>query len=545
MKKLFILIILPILFNCQISDDAEENIIEEKSDAKELTLFTLKEPKVIGKIKGGAITLVVPDETDITQLIPLFEFNGDRVEVNNIVQDSGVTINDFTKINIYTVIAEDDSRKEYKIDIRFINSLEEVNYPSSSYILKQGEKIAPIKPDLSVNHIVTYSIKPDLPEGLNLNSDSGEISGIPKEYCYDATEYTITTKSYLDEVNTKITIHKIIPIPPKITLSEYTPILKRYEVYTIQILNSGGPIEDLKVSNNEWYEIDQEKRQLILKPNRNKPSFHYRNPFDDLAGIKITASNSGGESSKYLTYTLEKEKKVSTKPYLNVEEIFNEMYELDREEIITETLLDVTNMEYRLPTFEWRSSSFFNYSFDGEVRREIPRKEWLHEFPYVFRQTENEVFVRRKSSSEEVEYAVDIYKSDSDGLEKILFIEKIDSSSNLPDFFQFRHLHYKGSSKINSLRDEFYISIPESENFTFSKKYNDIDFIESRPVVVTKGIQRLSEIKLEEDGYRGNAIWPSSVSTDYINTLSWLILTLEKNSEPEDYYIRNIEPFYD
>lgn len=545
MIKLFILATILILLNCKISNDEEDIKIEEISDVKELSVFSLKAPKVNGNIKGDIITLVVPNDTDITDLIPIFEFDGARVEVNKIEQESGVSINDFTKFNIYTVIADDGSQKEYKIDIKFKNSLQGFKYSKSIFYFNQGQEIETIEPELSTKHVLTFSIKPELPKGLVFDKGSGVISGIPSGYCYDSIDYIITAKGYLDTVEAEITIREIIPIPPKITLSESMLTLKRNEVHTVQILNTGGPIEEITVEDSDWYEIDDEKLQLILRPNRRYPSFNYITPYSDLSGIKVTVSNSGGESSKYFCYTLEREKKVCTEPYLNVEEIFNEMYELDGDESIVETLYDVTNMEYRFPTLEWRYKAYLNYSFDGEVTRNIKRKTWLQNFPYFFRQTDNKVYVRRKSSNDEVEYIVDKYKSySSRSTQRKLYIVRNDDSFDFPAFFQFRLQHYGGEKKINSLNDSFYISIPGNDNFTFRKKYNDIDFIESRPVVVTKGIQRLSEIKLEEEGYRGCGIWPASVSTGYVRTLYRLVKFYESSCEPEKYYYNHIEPLF-
>jgi hypothetical protein len=87
------------------------------SNAKDITSFTIN--TVIGTISGTNITLTLPYGTNPTSLVAFFTLNGDilktTVEVNDTIQESGITPNNFTNSVIYKVTAEDGSAQEYTV----------------------------------------------------------------------------------------------------------------------------------------------------------------------------------------------------------------------------------------------------------------------------------------------------------------------------------------------------------------------------------------------------------------------------------------------
>jgi hypothetical protein len=88
------------------------------SSAKEITAFNFDglDPAVEGIFDGVNISLLVPNGTDITALVATFA-NSDlsTVKIDDDVQESGVTANDFTEQIIYTVHAEDLSTADYTV----------------------------------------------------------------------------------------------------------------------------------------------------------------------------------------------------------------------------------------------------------------------------------------------------------------------------------------------------------------------------------------------------------------------------------------------
>jgi len=66
-----------------------------------------------------------------------------------------------------------------------------IDIPESSYVLAINEAITPIQPTEVPDGNTVFSITPELPTGLSLNTSTGEISGTPT-VAQDATEYTLT-----------------------------------------------------------------------------------------------------------------------------------------------------------------------------------------------------------------------------------------------------------------------------------------------------------------------------------------------------------------
>ena len=89
-----------------------------KSTACDLTSFSLTTPSVTGKITGTTISLTVPVETNVQNLIANFSSSPySTVKLNGIVQQSGITANNFTDTLKYEVVAEDGSSKIYFVKV--------------------------------------------------------------------------------------------------------------------------------------------------------------------------------------------------------------------------------------------------------------------------------------------------------------------------------------------------------------------------------------------------------------------------------------------
>lgn len=104
--------VLPILIECQ------NQVSPSLSDEKDIKAFIFTDPPVSGQINDSMITAVVPYETDVSGLVATFVTTGNcSVTVNDIVQISGITINDFSNPIIYTVTAEDGTTQEYTVNV--------------------------------------------------------------------------------------------------------------------------------------------------------------------------------------------------------------------------------------------------------------------------------------------------------------------------------------------------------------------------------------------------------------------------------------------
>ncbi len=95
-------------------DDAEKN------SNKSIIAFSFEIYNSVGTIDENAktISIEVPSwNSDVTALATTFTTTGVSVKIDNTVQKSGTTINNFTSTKTYTVTAEDDSTQNYVVTV--------------------------------------------------------------------------------------------------------------------------------------------------------------------------------------------------------------------------------------------------------------------------------------------------------------------------------------------------------------------------------------------------------------------------------------------
>ena len=86
-------------------------------DAKAILAFRFLSPSVSGFILGNQISIYVPSGTNLTSLIAEIFTNGDSVNINGIVQQTGITANDFRIPKTYTVVAADGSIQDFQVSV--------------------------------------------------------------------------------------------------------------------------------------------------------------------------------------------------------------------------------------------------------------------------------------------------------------------------------------------------------------------------------------------------------------------------------------------
>ncbi len=88
------------------------------SSEKEITdfRFNVINPAAIGMINGDEITIELPNNINVANLVATFAHSAkSNVSVGDTAQQNGVSINDFTSPVIYTVTAEDGSTKNFTV----------------------------------------------------------------------------------------------------------------------------------------------------------------------------------------------------------------------------------------------------------------------------------------------------------------------------------------------------------------------------------------------------------------------------------------------
>ncbi len=93
------------------SEKAITNFVFTSEDNPELSA------DVSGSIYGTEISISVPFGTDVTTLVASFTTTGNSVSISGTEQISGTTANDFTSPVIYSVQAEDDSIRDFRVTV--------------------------------------------------------------------------------------------------------------------------------------------------------------------------------------------------------------------------------------------------------------------------------------------------------------------------------------------------------------------------------------------------------------------------------------------
>ncbi len=125
LKSQLILILILILSGCKDEQPPVEEIV--LSGDKELLEYKLEvslnpvlsDGDIIGKIQGGKIELQLPYGLDVTKLIATFSYKGEKILVGEKEQVSRTTPNNFKNAVTYAIIAEDESKIEYKVTITY------------------------------------------------------------------------------------------------------------------------------------------------------------------------------------------------------------------------------------------------------------------------------------------------------------------------------------------------------------------------------------------------------------------------------------------
>ena len=143
--------------------------------------FSIHEPTTVGNIQNNEITLTLPSTTDLSHLISEFTTSpGAMVKVNDVLQHSGSTTNDFTNSVMYSVVSAYGEIKNYRASVTIITGI--TNKDSDPDL-----KIFPIP---ATDHFIIRAAKTlDEPLKLTLYSVLGEV--IESREMYPGQEETV------------------------------------------------------------------------------------------------------------------------------------------------------------------------------------------------------------------------------------------------------------------------------------------------------------------------------------------------------------------
>ncbi len=125
---LSVLLIIPMMILSSCSDESVDiDPVVQGTEISEFYFLRSSNPSLDGvqftTIENDIISGRLPLGIDIQNMVPTFEHNGAEVMVNNKVQISGETANDFSDIQNYTVTTTEGKSGQYEVDITYFTGL--------------------------------------------------------------------------------------------------------------------------------------------------------------------------------------------------------------------------------------------------------------------------------------------------------------------------------------------------------------------------------------------------------------------------------------
>ena len=171
-----------------------------------------------------------------------------------------------------------------------------ITYSSTSYVETKDAVMTTGTPSVSGGPVLTWSISPSLPTGINIDSSTGEISGTPT-ILSSVTTYTITATNTGGSATTTIDITVNDVIPSGITYSSNSYVETKDAVMTTGTPTvSGGPVVTWSISPSlpTGITIDSSTGEISGTPT----------VLSTVTTYTITATNTGGSATTTIDITV-------------------------------------------------------------------------------------------------------------------------------------------------------------------------------------------------------------------------------------------------
>ncbi|GEM_PF-1160266 len=222
-----------------------------------------------GIIKDGEIVVALPIEVDVTNLKASFEMENPRtiVQVGTVVQETGISIQDFTKAVIYKVKAEDRSTKTYAVRVE-----KNVALKSFGFFIEDN-------PDLAQNYV-------GIIRGTDIEVNVSETVNLTKLIA----RFETTTGAVL-KIGSAVQQNKV-------TINDFTnPV-----VYTFNDASLASPLNftvNIDFLGRQWSLVAADLTGLVtasgikmaINPFNNYPYFVYQRIGKDETGATIETDN--------------------------------------------------------------------------------------------------------------------------------------------------------------------------------------------------------------------------------------------------------------
>ncbi|MEI6695395.1 MAG: FG-GAP-like repeat-containing protein, partial [Bacteroidota bacterium] len=115
-------------------------------------------------------------------------------------------------------------------------------------VLAKGNLITPLAPSYSGGAITDYSVSPNLPSGLSLNSSTGTISGTPTVVNPTLTSYTISGSNNSGSTNTSVQLLVNDAAPSGLSYTSPNVFSKNVPISSLLPTSNGGAVSSYSVS---------------------------------------------------------------------------------------------------------------------------------------------------------------------------------------------------------------------------------------------------------------------------------------------------------
>jgi hypothetical protein len=223
----------------------------------------------VGTIINREITVVLPTEADVTNLKAVFTAVNSRtiVQIGSVVQESGISVNDFTRTVTYLVKAEDRSTQTYTVKID-----KKVGIKSFGFYKADN----PALPQDFIGVVRGLAIEVGLPESVNLTTLVARYEtsvGAVLKVGATTQESKITVNNFTSTVVYALTDPTVTtPINYNVT----TYFLGSQWVLIAEDLTKGVTASGLK---------------MAISPITNNPYFIYQRTGKDEGGVAIPTDN--------------------------------------------------------------------------------------------------------------------------------------------------------------------------------------------------------------------------------------------------------------
>ena len=258
-------------------------------------------PNSFTETKGIAMSSVTPTSTggDVVS----WEISPDLPSGLSIDSSTGEisgTPSVLSTVTTYTIYANNTGGGiTTTIDITVIDAApSSISYNSSSFIETKGVAMSPETPTSSGGAVVTWSISPNLPSGLSIDSSTGVISGTPSVLSTTPVTYTITATNTggFDTTTVDITINDVAPSSISYSGSPYTYTKGLFSMDVHTPTSLGGPVVSWSISPSvpSGMSFDTSTGAISGTPNIISSTTTYT----------VTATNSGGSDTTTIQITV-------------------------------------------------------------------------------------------------------------------------------------------------------------------------------------------------------------------------------------------------